>query len=424
MPKIDEKKQIDKLNALEAYLNGKYSFRNNVVLNEIEYSLKGKNDYKEVADLDLLKEVRQRGKIYASDKLLSEVVGSSDVSPKHNPVKQWLESLKPPTSNPFDQLIQVIDLDDETDKSRLQTALERWFIAAVKCIYEPLYAPKQMIVFQGESGLGKTPFLNSFLPDNMADYRGECNDISPQNKDSRLLLTKKALLLFDELDNFFKHQPNRLAFKAFATQAEVNVRAPYAKNPKRKSRISSFLGSCNTSTFINDPTGSQRFVVFHVKKIWHSDALEDETPDDNRDIPVEADKFDFEECWAWGYAQYRAGASPNYSPAELRRNEERNGKYKEHTPEFEAIQEALDRSSKEQGGEHMTSTEIMGYLNSVQVDAQFRNVKEIGKALIALQFERKNKKTNRVSRWGYWVKKLQNDTVGKYTEPSNPIGNG
>ena len=64
--------------------------------------------------------------------------------------------------------------------------------------------------------------------------------------------------------------PNRdeIGFlKSLMTQKDVELRKPYGYFEEHYKRRSSFIGSINRLEFLNDPTGSRRFLCFAVEKI-------------------------------------------------------------------------------------------------------------------------------------------------------------
>ena len=209
--------------------------------------------------------------------------------------------------------------------------------------------------------------------------------------------------MFDEIDEFFKNKNNRDNFKSYATMHHINVRAPYARVPEPRHRVASFLGSCNESTFLNDPTGSQRFVVFNVKKIWNRKALRKA----GREDLSPAEEFNINRCWSWAFKLYKDGFDPEYTIEALEQNEIQNERYKYNSPEFETVRElVLPADKHDPEAQFMTSTELMNFLNGVQEEVKFYNVRELGKCLIRLGFKRLTKYKDGHSLYGYFVKKL------------------
>jgi len=55
--------------------------------------------------------------------------------------------------------------------------------------------------------------------------------------------------------------------KSLMTQKDLQIRKPYGYFEEIYKRRSSFIGSVNKLEFLNDPSGSRRFLCFEVKKI-------------------------------------------------------------------------------------------------------------------------------------------------------------
>ena len=182
------------------------------------------------------------------------------------------------------------------------------------------------------------------------------------------------------------------------TQKYVNVRPPYGKREVSRQRIASCFGTCNESTFLNDPTGTQRFAVFSIKNFM------------NRRYSttgIYIEDFLITKVWAQAYHLYANGYDPEYTHNELVANEEANELYKYNSPEYETIIEWLmPANGKDLDRQFMTSTGICTYLNSQQTDVQFTSML-LGKALTRLKFQRVKKKINGQAVYGYYVKPLK-----------------
>jgi hypothetical protein len=400
---------------LQCFLKKKYVFIYDFVSNQILIKCKKKKNaaFKQLHLLSLLSEVRDANlPFYISKEYISDTIGSFHFSKRVNRLDDFFKSLSPSSAGqcPFEQLAGFVVLENESveERKRLILALKRWFVSAVRIIMrgsKRVCVPKQMLVFQGPTGIGKTPFFMSFLPPELDVYATPLRSIAAANKDCDLALASKALIIFDEIDEFLKNTPNRNAFKAFTTQSMVNVRPPFGRVDELRYRIASFLGTCNNSSFLSDPTGTQRFVVFSVKKLWNRKKISEAGPDE---LPpkVAAQDFDVKVCWAKALDLYNKGWDPEYSTAELERNEEFNERYKYNSVEFERVVELIEPSGKGEG-EFMTSTQILNYVQERSSEFEKFSISQIGKSLIRLGFSRVSVKTRGSARWGYWVKKIQ-----------------
>ena len=69
----------------------------------------------------------------------------------------------------------------------------------------------------------------------------------------------------DELENMNRTEIGTL--KEIITNTSIRIRRPYGHNNENMVRRASFMGSVNTSQFLNDSTGSRRFLCFEVTEI-------------------------------------------------------------------------------------------------------------------------------------------------------------
>lgn len=394
----NSKDKANKQVLLQAYLDKKYKFRYDEIRNRIDTAPPQSNNWQPVHEQSVWADVQINHGSIGIDYLLN-TISSRNMAPVHNPLKSWFERLKiAPNSDPFEKLCTYIILENPTEGeyTRLYISLKKWFIGAIKTIYDPYYVHKQSFIFQGPSGIGKTPFCMAFLPQQLQDLIKFAPCLDPNSKDAKIALCSRFIIVLDEIDDFFKTKQNRDNYKSYMTQKIVNERLPYAKSATASHRIASFLGTCNESTFLNDPTGTQRFCVFSVSLFR------------NRRVDAKncIEKFDMADCWAAAYKLYKNAVNPEFTQEELEANEDANERYKYNSPEYETIINYLAPTEKyDEDGEFLTSTEICSYLNAAQNDIDFNNIK-LGKAMVRLRFDRQQKKVNRVPLYGYYVRKL------------------
>lgn len=387
----------------ERFLLLNYRFRYNEIINSLEVLQAGSDNYQQLDDNTFWHAVGKKlndlnYKSLPKDTLLS-IVASRELSRRYNPILAWLKSL--PTAqldDPIANLCDYIVLQDATDYDRLVICLKKWFVGSIKTLLTS-YIHKQCIVFSGPSGIGKTPFFRSFLPTEIAsDYLKNVQIFNPDNKDIMQTLTRYFIGLIDEIDKFMTDKINERNYKAMMSIDKVNDRLPYARVATMRKRIVSFLGTCNEGTFLNDPTGTQRFTTFSVKGFWNQKAGYQE----QESIEFFMRK-NIWQCWAWAYSQYLDGFDPEYTAQEIETNEQKNELYKYDSPEYDIVQEFLQPSSKEQEGEFLNTTQLCAYLNSRQSQIIFTSSK-LGRALLRLGF--KKSCLTKSGRKGYYIKKI------------------
>jgi predicted P-loop ATPase len=102
------------------------------------------------------------------------------------------------------------------------------------------------------------------VPNELKDYQFS-GTINLNNKDSAIQLAECFLINMDELENMNPQDIGKL--KQVITQGVIRVRRPYAQYSEGYVRRASFTGSVNSAQFLNDATGSRRFLSFEVKNI-------------------------------------------------------------------------------------------------------------------------------------------------------------
>ena len=240
-------KKSSNIDRLAEFLKKRYKFRTNEIKNRIEFTKIDEENWDEVDEKDLWYLVNSEHKKTGLN-YIRNLISARRFSSKYNPLKNWLENLPAPESyfvgnnDPIAQLCNFIEIRHEKDKERLYHSLLKFFVGAIKTLYSKTYVHKQALIFQGPSGIGKTPFVISLLPTPLQEYICLNPSLDPRNKDSKIALTRNMLLIIDEIDDYFKSKSNRDNYKTFMTQKIVTERLPYAVAESSRLRIASFFG--------------------------------------------------------------------------------------------------------------------------------------------------------------------------------------
>ena len=209
-------------------------------------------------------------------------------------------------------------------------------------------------------------------------------------KDGLIALGANLFINLDELSVFSKYEINHL--KSIMSAEVIKVRLPYAKNPIYIPRIASFIGSTNKTDFLQDETGSVRWICFQLTAPFDFNYKQ---------------KINIDELWLYAYQLYIKGFDYQLSKSEIIDNEIANQKFRESTPELELLISQFETLSKENGGVFMTSTDITDYL--LQYTKITLKPHLLGKALVQLCFPKGQliDKTKGYGLKGYFVKKIK-----------------
>lgn len=190
------------------------------------------------------------------DNALMEVFNSN----RYNPILNYITSLKWDGKKRISKLFIDLLQADNTELNKEMT--KKWFIAAVKRIVEPGCKFDNMIVLQGNQGIGKSSICELIS-------KSFCNTISLDevgNKDLIGKLNRTWIAVIDEMDTFNKKEMSSI--KTFLSLSEETTRLAWAKNQQTYKRHCVFIGSTNDETFLRDSTSSieRRFWIIKCNK--------------------------------------------------------------------------------------------------------------------------------------------------------------
>ncbi|MDN5247506.1 MAG: VapE domain-containing protein [Candidatus Cardinium sp.] len=233
-----------------------------------------------------------------------------------------------------------------------------------------------------KENIGKSYFCEFLCPPSLIRYYNS-NPIISNEKDAQKSLIRNFIINLDELHQL---RSNAHVIKTWLSQRYVNVRLPYHEDEVTAYRIASFLGSTNDIEFLRSDLGHSRWISFEVDSIEY---LGDEA------------RYVLEEAWEQAYHLYKLNnSSGELGKEELSELMHRSDQFTTKSTEAELIVQYLAPSTKE-GGEFMTATDILRYLQEIVGIAIRLNTKLVGSALREAGFDRSvNKKL-----YGYFVTK-------------------
>lgn len=149
---------------------------------------------------------------------------------------------------------------DEALRDYLYTVGPMWLIAAVARIYEPGCKFDNVLILEGEQGVGKSTAL--------AILGGEWFSDTPfriGEKDGFQSLQGNWIVELAELENFSGVDSSRA--KAFFSSAEDDYRPSYGRRNQKFARQCVFAGTTNQREYLKDSTGNRRYWPVHVHKL-------------------------------------------------------------------------------------------------------------------------------------------------------------
>ena len=217
------------------------------------------------------------------------------------------------------------------------------------------------------------------------------------DKDARIQLCRNFLYNLDELAVLSKKDVN--ALKAFFSKTFINERLPYDRKNTTLPRICSFMGSTNMSSFLNDETGSVRWLCFELM--------------DQIDFAY-SKEVDIKDVWTQAYhlAYKVKDFNPELTIRDIQENEERNKKYTSLTTEQELIAKYYETSTEME--DFVTASDVMVSLSCLNVRLNKVNV---GKAFTGFNFQRV--KHSKRQLYGYLAKSIFKNSPWELELPMN-----
>jgi predicted P-loop ATPase len=185
---------------------------------------------------------------------------TSDRIPGYNPFDLFFKNSEPLRFTGYvDSLCKALKTDDE---ERTALFLTKWLVSLVASMHghhSPL-----VLVLVGKQNCGKTQFFRRLLPKELSAYYAEDN-FSGNEKDLEILMTKKILIVNDEMGGKSKKESARL--KELTSKQIFTLREPYGRASVELVRLSCLGGTTNDDEVLDDPTGNRRILPIKIEKI-------------------------------------------------------------------------------------------------------------------------------------------------------------
>ncbi|MDM1514119.1 VapE domain-containing protein [Myroides odoratimimus] len=330
-----------------------------------------------------------REKINVSPQALKTYLKSHFIE-NYNPIIEYFEQL--PVWDGKNHIKKYASYVHTDDNELFAHHLLKWAVRSVKTVMHTDQINKHCLILgNGEQNAGKSTYLENLCPKPLKRYYYENIGVS---KDDRIKLCKAFIINIEELDILGKYDINSI--KSIISQTTVNERLPYADKSSLLYRICSFVGSTNKLEFLNDETGSVRWIVFDVL---------------GRINFAYSQEFDMDNFWAEAYHIYKHQPTfkSDLSVEEVIANEKRNERFTVQTVESEFVLRFYEPSENIE--DFRTATEIV---TDLSVMGHKLNSRQIGTALRKHGFNRIKHAKRQV--YGYLAKAKFKDSPWGYNE--------
>ena len=401
----EEKTRITPIDKLENFLTSRYNFRHNIVSGKLEYqqlsssSLSGRsggakkkwhvmNDFIENS---MLRECL-KGRIKTNLSSLRNLL-YSDFCELYNPFEDYFFNL-PSYDEKTDYILELANTITTTKQELWQECIKKWIVAMVGCVLDDKVINHTVIVFSGKQGLGKTTWVEKLVPRKLKEYLFS-GTINPNNKDTLVQLSECMLINLDELENLNRSEIGSL--KEIITKTQIRMRKAYGHNNETMPRRASFAGSVNTAQFLNDSTGSRRFLCFEVENIQYQHEI------------------NIDNVLSQAFYLFKTGFRHWFDQEEIKNITENNEQYQLRSPEEELLLTWFEPCDRENATHYLNASQIAAKLaERAKITITDGTINKIGKALKKHNFTRLMRKGSPV----YAVKEFTYEEVDQTNRQS------
>lgn len=277
----------------------------------------------------------------------------SDFVPLYNPLREYLNRLPPwdETTNPILSLAMDVNVKGGPDEQLLFYAcLRKWLVGMVAGWLEDKKVNEEILVLVGQQGIYKTRWFEHLLPPQLNAYFKSTPTFGKMDKDEMLSLSQFGLICLDEIDGLKADAMSRLKW-AVTTKA-TDDRKPYAHNSERRIHIASYCGTSNNLQFIDDDTGTRRWLTFEVESI--------RSP---MEYPIHHD-----EIFAQAYALYLRGFRYWFEGKEIDIVQQHNKRFEVAKPEQELVSKYYRVPAKGEACVFVSNSEIMQTIGGLLIN--------------------------------------------------------
>ena len=357
----EDKPKPTQIDRLELFLSTRYIFRHNIISGKLEFQYFGKKKWNVMNDFienSMLRECL-KGRIKTNLSSLRNLL-YSDFCVLFNPFEDYFFNL-PSYDEKTDYITELANTITTTKQELWQQCFKKWLVAMVGCVLDEKVINHTVIVFSGKQGLGKTTWVEKLVPKPLKEYLFS-GTINPNNKDTLVQLSECMLINLDELENLNRSEIGSL--KEIITKTQIRMRKAYGHNNETMPRRASFAGSVNTAQFLNDSTGSRRFLCFELEGIQYQH---------NVDINM---------AFSQALFLFKSGFRFWFDQEEIKSITENNEQYQLRSPEEELLLTWFEPCEKENATHFLNASQIGAKLaEKAKINLNDGTINKIGKSL-------------------------------------------
>lgn len=286
----DKGKVTKSIENFQIILENHEKFKGRIELNEMTEMIEiDKQRLDDVSIAEIERIIEKDYGIYDEKKVLNALRLVANKH-KYNSIKIMLESLKWDGIKRADTILCKYLGAEEDEFTAI--CFKMMLFGAIERIYNPGAKFDYMLILKGGQGLGKSTFFNvlcgkKYYQENLADL-----------KKSFEYTQGKWIVEMGELDALKKSEKE--SFKNYITVTSETYRMPYDRTSKDYPRKFILIGTTNEGRFLDDMTGSRRFLVLecakHKSKLKHS-------------VLEEGAEYEIKQALAETFEEYKEGKS-------------------------------------------------------------------------------------------------------------------
>lgn len=257
----------------------KITGKHNLVTNELEISIPARyNDLlptvsvKAVACL-IDSELHNLGtRVGSCKQMAQELLISHALSKPYSPVQEYFDSLEHwDFKTRIPTLVNSISCVEQ-DIPQYTLYLRKWLIQVMAAVYTSPEHPNRLnnvLILQGDQGIGKTLWVESLFPTGLKQYCVGSKSISMSQFRNDMVklnmeLTNTLICNINEIDTVFNSKTYS-EFKQFLDNTLDKIVLPYGSSPTTLLRRTVFIGSTNKYQIFSDHTGNRRFWLINAQ---------------------------------------------------------------------------------------------------------------------------------------------------------------
>ncbi|MEY3500018.1 MAG: hypothetical protein RL308_1687, partial [Bacteroidota bacterium] len=367
----EDKPKPTQIDRLELFLSTRYVFRHNMVSGKLEFQYFGKKKWNVMNDFienSMLRECL-KGRIKTNLSSLRNLL-YSDFCVLFNPFEDYFFNL-PSYDEKTDYITELANTITTTKQDLWQQCFKKWLVAMVGCVLDDKVINHTVIVFSGKQGLGKTTWVEKLVPKPLKEYLFS-GTINPNNKDTLVQLSECMLINLDELENLNRSEIGSL--KEIITKTQIRMRKAYGHNNETMPRRASFAGSVNTAQFLNDSTGSRRFLCFELEGIKYQ-----------HDVDINM-------AFSQALFLFKSGFRFWFDQEEIKNITANNEQYQLHSPEEELLLTWFSPCERDKANIFLNASQIASKIaEKAKININDATINKLGKALKKHNFIRLKK---------------------------------